>query len=445
MIHYRMNKKFLIIGITTLMIIGLGIFLSRHTVKLTPTERLSSDNTTNPGKSTPPNTTPKSEPVNQKTMTLAGGVIEANEMFALDLYSKYKSKEGNVFFSPYSLSSTLAVIYEGVKGETAKEIQAILHLPDDIQKVRSDFLNINNELNKTDKKYKLTLANALWTQKEYPLVDKFLTTVNTYYDGKVTSLDFKTNTENSRVTINEWVENKTNNKIKELIPTGILSPATRLVITNAIYFKADWAKQFNAENTKDGQFKLSSGSSVNAKMMNQTNYFNYGETSDLQILEMNYLGNDFSMLILLPSGNNLSKLENIFSEAKLNEWKKSMQNREVIVTLPKFKFETKYFMAKDLKDMGMSTAFKYPEADFTGMSPTGELCIDEIIHQTFIEVTEYGTEAAAASAGIMVASAPTTEEPKRFIADHPFIFIIQQKNSGNILFIGRVTDPTKSM
>ena len=424
-----MNKKFLTIGIA-LVFVSLGIFLF--------------------GCTTEPIPTPEPEPINQQPVTLTNGVIEANNLFALDLYSKYHSKEGNMFFSPYSISSALAMTYEGAKGKTAEEMQAVLHLPNDKEKIRSDFVGINNELNKANKTYKLGVANALWAQKDYTFINAYLNIVDDYYGGKVTNLDFKTDTEKSRITINSWVEDKTNDKIKDLIPKGILKPDTRLVLTNAIYFKANWSSQFDGENTRDGQFKLISGTDTNVKMMHQTNYFNYGETSDLQILEMDYLGNDLSMLIILPKENNLNQVENIFNKEKLNEWKDDMQNKKVIVTLPKFKFETKYFMAKDLKEMGMPTAFKYPNADFTGISPptpespNGELYIGEVIHQTFIEVAEYGTEAAAATAVIMVSgSAAPTEEPKIFRADHPFIFIIQEKETGNILFLGRVVDPTQ--
>lgn len=429
-----MNKKILTIGLILIVVVVLGIFLYWHATQPTPTPN-NNQNQINQ----------KNQSINnQASEVILNNVVDANNQFALDLYSKYKSKEGNMFFSPFSISSALAMTYEGAKGQTAKEMQAVLHLPNDKEKIRSGFVDINNELNKADKTYKLSVANALWAQKDYAFVDNYFNIVNDYYGGKVTNLDFEKDTENSRATINNWVENKTNDKIKDLIPRGILTPDTRLVLTNAIYFKANWSSQFDAEDTREGQFKLSSGTNTNVKMMHQTNNFNYGETSNLQILEMNYLGNDLSMLIILPKDNNLNDIENSLSKEKLDEWKESMQTKKVMVTLPKFKFETKYFMADDLKEMGMPTAFKYPDADFTGMSPTGELYIGEVIHQTFVEVAEYGTEAAAATAVVMKAGATQQqEEPKIFSADHPFIFVIQQKGTGNVLFMGRISDPTK--
>ena len=386
---------------------------------------------------------------NQPNVVIANGVVDANNQLAMDLYQKYKSKEENLFYSSYSISSALAMTYEGAKGKTAEEMQTVLHLPNDKEKVRSDFVGIYSEINKADKPYQLTTANDLWAQNDYPFRDDYFKTVDDYYNGKVTNLDFKTDTENSRVTINNWVEDKTNDKIKDLIPKGILTPETRLVLTNAIYFKANWSSQFIAENTAEGQFKLGSGASATAEMMHQTNDFNYGETKDLQILEMNYLGNDLSMLIILPKENNLNSLENSISVANLASWKKNMDAEEVRVTIPKFKFETKYFMVEDLKEMGMPTAFDGSSADFTGMwnrQRDENLYISEVIHQTFIEVAEAGTEAAAATAVIMgetTAVGPgQIKEPKVFTADHPFIFIIQQKDTGNILFMGRVSNPT---
>jgi len=368
-------------------------------------------------------------------------VVEANNLLALDLYNKYKSKEGNLFFSPYSISSALAMTYEGAKGQTAEEMQAVLYLPDDKDKIHSDFVSIYNELNKADKSYKLNAANALWAQEDYPFVDEYFNVVDEYYDGKVTNLDFKTDAENSRVTINNWVEDKTNDKIKDLIPKGLIGSLTRLVLTNAIYFKANWSNQFDAEETTDGKFKLGSGEFVDSRMMHQTNNYNYGETNNLQILEMDYLGDDLSMIIILPKDNKLNQVENDFSKEKLEDWKKDMQTEKVRVTLPKFKFETKYFMAEDLKEMGMPTAFTWPGADFSGMDGTKMLFISQVIHQTFIEVAEYGTEAAAATAVGMKAIGIPSEQPLLFRADHPFIFIIQQKDSGNILFMGRVEEP----
>jgi len=440
-----MNKKIITISLLLIVVIGLGIFLCGCTKQYIP---VPDNNQTNQDNSSINSSHILVNNAQNSAVTF-NNVVDANDQLAMDLYSRYKSEDGNMFFSPYSISSALAMTYEGARGKTAEEMQAVLHLPNDTEKIHSDFVSINNELNKADKTYALSVANALWAQKDFPFDDKYFNVVGEYYGGKVTNLDFKTDTENSRVTINNWVESKTNYKIKDLIPKGVIYDTTRLVLTNAIYFKANWSKQFNVRDTTDGQFTLNSGASKTVKMMHETSVFNYGETSDLQILEMDYLGNDLSMLIILPKDNNITKIENVLSNGNLDGWKSNMTDERVEVTLPKFKFENKYLMSNDLKEMGMQAAFDPTNADFTGMynknlTPDENLYISEVIHQTYVEVAEYGTEAAAATAVVMMtSSAYEPEEPKIFTADHPFVFIIQQKDTGNILFIGRVSDPTK--
>jgi len=395
------------------------------------------------------NHTSNQAPVNpqppQQPVTSANDVVMANNQLAIDLYHELSNKNENelsnknIFYSPYSMFSALAMTYEGARGKTAEEMRAVLHLPAD--RIRSDFVRLS-ELDKTPRPYQLTSVNALWVQKGFPLRKEYLRLVADDYGGKATNLDFG-DSENSRATINRWVEKKTHEKIKDLIPRGTLSASTRLVLTNALYFKANWSDKFRAADTKDGVFHVGSGTAITTKMMHQTGYFRYGETKDLQILEMNYRGDDLSMLIILPK--DLAQGDAI-SAAKLAGWKRQMSTKEVRVTLPKFRIETKYFMADDLKRMGMPTAFNPLLANFTGMTEKQQLYISQVIQQTFINVSEAGTEAAAATAVIvkMTAIGPGQETaPKVFTADHPFIFIIQQKKSGNILFMGRMSDPTK--
>jgi serpin B len=323
-----------------------------------------------------------------------------------------------------------------------------LHLPKDILKIREEYQNIYSEMNKPNKPYKLSTANALWAQQDYPFSETYFNNIEKYYNGYATNLDFVKDTEGSRITINDWVQNKTYDRIKNLIPKGVVTQDTRLVLTNTIYFKANWSLQFNARNTDDQTFKLGSGNEVKTRMMHQTDNFNYGESDEAQILEMNYLGDDLSMLVILPKGE-INDYEKTLSYDKIEKMKNDSKVEKVIVSLPKFKFETKYFMSDALIKMGMPTAFDSEKADFSLMlseDTNKRLYISQVIHQTFIEVAEYGTEAAAATAVVMVESIemPPKETPKILNADHPFIFIIQQKKTGNILFIGRVSDPTKS-
>ena len=375
-------------------------------------------------------------------------VVKANNVFAYDLYGKYNSTEGNIFFSPYSIENALAMTYEGAIGKTAEEMLSVLHFPGDETIRRNGFQSIYKEINRENKSYNLSTANALWAQKDYSFRADYFATTSKYYGGKVTNLDFVGDTENSRQTINRWVEEQTNNKIKDLIPASGVDAMTRLVLTNAIYFKGSWLMPFNKNNTKEVDFRVSSNRTVKAKMMSlrvenpESNHLNYGETDNLQILELPYAGKDLSMIILLPRGDDIGSLENSISIENLTLWENSMEQRQVDVFIPSFKYETKYYLTKTLKEMGMPTAFS-ADADFSGMTGKKDLFISDVIHQAYVEVNEEGTEAAAATAVIMEASA-VMNPPKIpvFNADHPFIFLIQEKASGNILFMGRVSDPT---
>jgi len=378
-------------------------------------------------------------------------VVDANNQFALDYYSKLKSKDsGNIFFSPFSISSAFVMTYEGAKGQTADEMRSVFYFPEDSNLRRTEYTSIFDEINKGDKKYKLSSANALWGQQDYQFSRDFFDNVEKYYSGKATNLDFKKDPEGSRITINNWVENQTNDKIQNLIPSGIIQPLTKLVLTNAVYFKGEWVKQFNKNDTREENFRTSNGGTVKTQMMQRTDdkaIFNYAENSNLQMLEMPYSGDELSILFLLPKNDNLTKLEGILSTKNISDWKNDLEEQRVKVYIPKFKFETKYFMADDLKAMGMPLAFS-DSADFSGMTATGkkDLKIDEAIHQAFVEVNEEGTEAAAATAVVMIppgAAPGPHKEPKIpiFRADHPFIFLIQKKSTGDILFIGRVVNP----
>jgi serpin B len=393
-------------------------------------------------------TTPQAASLaDDKGATPAGitAVINANNQFALDLYSELrKSAKGeNVFFSPYSISTALAMTYEGARGKTAEEMQSVFHFPTDGQLRKSAFAAIHNQLNKPDSKFKLSIANSLWAQKDSKFLSEYLTTLQQYYAAKATNLDFVSATEESRKTINKWVEDKTNNKIKDLLSLGSLDATTRLVLTNAIYFKGTWIRQFDKSQTKDGDFRVSATNTIKVPMMRRADKdatFNYAETSDLQILEMPYEGERLSMLVLLPKGD-LSLLEPSLSLDKINDWKSKLREQRVDVLMPKFTLDTKYSMKETLTQMGMPTAFDGDRADFSGMTGRKSLRISAVIHQAFVDVNEEGTEAAAATAVVMSGKSVPRPVPI-FRADHPFIFVIQDKENGNILFIGRVVNPT---
>lgn len=393
-------------------------------------------------------------PPQGNTTTESSSVVNASNQFALEFYSKYASQDGNIFFSPYSISTALAMTYEGARGETAQEMQSVFHFPTDNDTRRNGFLQIYNGINDANKSYNLSTANALWAQKDYKFLDGYFNLIRTYYGGNVTNLDFIGDTENSRLTINKWVEEQTNHKIKNILPPRSVDSLTRLVLTNAVYFKASWHIPFLNE-THDEDFRARPGNTIKVKMMslhgndvltskgepaNMT--FNYAETNETQILELFYEGNETSMLILLPKKDSLATIEQSLGAGKLNELKAMLNETELEgVYLPKFKFETKYFMVDTLKDMGIKTAFTYPGADFSGMDGTKNLYITQVIHQAFIDVNETGTEAAAATAVVMALGTVVGNQKPVFRADHPFIFIIQQRDTGNILFMGRVSNP----
>ena len=386
-------------------------------------------------------------PINQPISTgSADNAVMANNLFALDLYKHYQPQPGNIFYSPFSISSALTMAYEGAKGVTAEEMKKVLRLPDDQQALRNAYASLFSDLNGTNQNFKLSTANALWSEKTYPFNQDYLSLAAKYYDGQANSLDFAGAPEKSRQTINSWVADRTNNKILDLIPAGQISPITRLVLTNAIYFYGDWVNQFKKESTNPEPFFKDEQNKVDSQLMSQTAHFGYAENDALQVLEMPYKGNRLSMLILLPKDRDINKLENSLTLQNLNKWQKSLQNQEVDVYVPKFKLATSYFMKDDLTQMGMPTSFS-DAADFSGMiSHNGEpLQISEVIHKAYLAVDEKGTEAAAATAVVMQLTMDNinVKQPPVFRADHPFIFLIRENNTGAILFIGRLSDPTK--
>jgi len=435
-----MMKKasIIIIIIAVIILIVLGIFLLNKP----------SPNIIIPNQTTTPIDQINPIIINDTGATFQGvtNVVNADNQFAFKLYNKYKDKykDSNIFYSSYSISTAIAMTYEGARGNTADEMQKVFNFPKEDKIRRSAYAKIYNDLNKKDKNYTLSTANAIWLEKTYSFLDEYKNTILNYYAGRATNLDFKTNTENSRITINTWVEQNTNNKIKDLIPQGVINQDTRMVLTNAIYFKGKWFDEFNKADTKEEDFTLSNNQKTPVQMMEKLGKkFNYAEKTDLQVLELPYQGEDLSMLVLLPKSNNINDAESYLANDKMTDLRNMLLNNRVDVYLPKFKFETKYMMADDLKQMGMPTAFS-TSADFSGMDGmAGNLMISDVIHQAFVEVNEEGTEAAAATAVVVVATSAGPIETKTFRADHPFVFLIQEVKTGNILFIGKVENPNK--
>jgi serpin B len=373
-------------------------------------------------------------------------VANANNKFALEFYSQLgKSETGNMFYSPYSISSALAMTYEGAKGQTATEISSVFHFPES-SILGPNFAAIYNGINNENNAYELRTGNALWVQQNYPLLQEYTTRVESFYGGKAANLDFINEAEKSRQTINAFIEEQTNDKIKDLIPAGILGPLTRLVLTNAIYFKGTWEWEFDKSDTREQDFKITPDNIVKVPTMYmnpEKARFNYADTEELQILELPYKGGNISMLIILPK-ENLDSIQSSLTAEKISEWKTKMQETKLdAIYLPKFEFDTKYSLRAVLSAMGMPTAFDDENADFSGMTSAEKLFISAVIHQAYVKVDEKGTEAAAATAVFMGATSMGPRDLIIFRADHPFIFIIQEKQTGNILFLGKVVDPTK--
>jgi serpin B len=360
--------------------------------------------------------------------------VDASNLFAFDLYDRYSAGEDNVFYSPYSISTALSMTYEGARATTAEEMQSVFHWSEDDDVRRPGAAKVFNILNGKNRSYTLHTANALWMQEGYPFKEDYVDTVEDYYGGEPNMIDFG-DAVNAAEIINGWVEERTNDKIKDLLSPNMLVDA-RLVLTNAIYFKGDWLKMFDKELTSPSEFHVSPQETVEIEMMNvKEGYFGYVDTGDAQILKLPYEGKDLSMIIVLPKPGDIHEFENGFSLEDYRSWLDVLESTRLDVYLPRFKFETKYMMGKDLAEMGMPTAFT-GSADFSGMSDGG-LFIGHVVHQAYIDVNEEGTEAAAATGVVMVESMSEV-----FRADHPFIFTIQDGDTGLILFMGRVMDPS---
>jgi serine protease inhibitor len=368
-------------------------------------------------------------------------VVRGNTSFALELYRKLRVTDGNLFFSPFSISAALAMTYAGSHGVTQTQMANALHFPPDQNQLHRSFALLEARLKRVQEKghIQLRTANAIWPRKGYKLLKTFLALTRKFYRVKITPVDFG-DEEGARKTINGWVEENTEEKIKDLISPGALDGATRLVLVNAIYFKGDWAKQFDPGLTRELLFSTATDTQVQVPMMTRKDEFRYAEDEELQILELPYAGDDLSMLIFLPGKvDGLLKLEESLTVENLDKWSKILAVTEMEVFLPKFELTFTFRLDDTLKSMGMPDAFS-DQADFSGMDGTRQLFIAAVLHKAFVAVNEQGTEAAAATAVIMMTKAVLIS-PIIFRADHPFLFAIRENSTGSILFIGRVVNP----
>ncbi len=379
-----------------------------------------------------------------KSGTNPAALVKGNGTFAVDLYVHLRPNEGNLFFSPYSISTALAMTYAGARGETAEQMAKVLHFPLNQNLLHPTCAELARALNRygLPRDYQLNVANSLWGAWDLRFREDYQQLLKSNYGSRIRPVDFRGQPDPSRQRINHWVEERTNGKIKELLQQGDITKLTALVLVNAIYFKAAWEKPFQPSATnKDARFALENGKTVPVAMMKQTGDFNYMEDEALQALELLYEGRELSFVALLPKEKNgLARLEDSLTAAKLNGWLANMKSQEVAVELPKFKITSRFDLADVLSTMGMPLAFR-GGADFSGMTMEQKLFISKVIHQAFVDVNEEGTEAAAATAVVMMrASAP--QKRVSFRADHPFLFLLRDNRTGSILFVGRMTNPS---
>jgi serpin B len=425
-------------------------------VSPSPTTTPSSQNTT------PSSTTPSPSPVFVASGDEISSLVNGNSAFTFDLYQKLKgTKDGNFFYSPYSISAALAMTYAGARGNTAQQMEDTLHFALDQERLHSSFNTLDQELKQRGKDlemyvlnpdgemvqekvdgFRLNIVNAFWGQKGYNFLPEYLDMIKQYYGGEINTLDFAKEPEPSRLEINRWASEKTEGRIKDVLPTGSIKPLTRFILANAIYFKARWEYQFAPSLTKADTFYLTDGNKVTVPLMHQKGQRSYAEDNAYQALRLPYLGGELGMVVLLPREGQFENFEDSLDAQKLNSIIGKLEPREVNVTLPKFTFESNYNLVQTLPEMGMTDAFSPGTADFSGMTGNKEIYIGLAIHKTFIAVDEVGTEAAAVTVISGFGAAPPPV-PVDFTANRPFIFLIQDIKTGTILFIGRVLNPAE--
>jgi len=374
-------------------------------------------------------------------------LVEGNSAFAFELYQALREERGNLFYSPYSISLALAMTYAGGRGETAQQIADTLQFLLEQERLHPAFNWLDAELasrgegaeGKDGEGFRLNIVNAIWGQKDYEFLPAFLDVLAENYGAGLRILDFITETEKSRLTINDWVSDQTEGRIEDLIPQGAIDALTRLVLTNAIYFNAAWENPFDKKMTADGPFYLLDGGQVIVPMMKQTESFSYTEGEGYQAVELLYDGDELSMVILLPEAGQFEAFAEGLQAQQVDAIINDLQDTRVTLTMPRFEFDSEFSLKDTLAGMGMPIAFS-GDADFSGMTGNQELSISDVVHKAFVAVDEAGTEAAAATSVIIKLTA-VPEPPVEVTIDRPFIFLIRDIETGAILFIGRVMNP----
>src|SRR5262245_22107003 len=389
----------------------------------------------------------------ERPSPVAPELVKANTEFAVDLYGALAKTPGNALFSPLSISTAFGLLRQGARGETAAQIDSALHLPKDVAPMYRELLDVLNAPHflpmqdasgaKTQvPSFELAVANGVFGGRGWALRDEFRRTAQDAFGAGLEPVDFE-KPDAARAAINRWVEQKTRDKIRDLLPPGQPAADTRLVVANAVYFKATWKETFSKEGTANGPFHAPGGD-VSVPLMHQKEAFPYAETPEVQVLELPYVASDATLFVVLPrAADGLPALEKSLTAAAFQGWLDSVKYKEVELTFPKFKVTVASDLIPPLRDLGMKSAFDPKTADFGGITEQPPLYVTGALHKTFLSVDEDGSEAAAATAVVAGITAAPAMKSVAFTADHPFLFGIRHRATGTILFLGRVVDPTK--
>lgn len=390
-------------------------------------------------------TSPLAEP-QQPASPLAGpassetDLVTGNRTFAFDLYQAIHSEDGNLFFSPYSIETALGMTYAGARGETAQQMAETLHFTLTQEQLHPALggLQANLQQAGADGSFVLTVANSLWSQRDFDLLAEYVDIVAAHYGAPPRLVDYTTpaGRDQARLDINAWVDEETQGRITDLIPDGVLNEMTRLVLANAIYFKADWDTPFQA-SPEPQPFTLLSGEEIAAPMMSRRGGARYFAGANYEAIELSYQGDRMKMLVLLPAAGQFPAFEESLDAARLQESLAGLQGGDIRLTMPKFEYTSNFMLAEPLAALGMPAAFNAAQADFSGMTGQPGLFLSAVIHKAFVAVDELGTEAAAATGMVVEA----TSMPQVVVVDRPFVFLIYDRETGVILFFGRVLNP----
>ena len=376
-------------------------------------------------------------------------LIAGNTAFAIDLYQAVRGEPGNLFMSPHSISLALAMAYAGARGDTERQMAAALHFTLPQSRLHAAFNGFDLDLasrgqgarGKDGQPFELHIANSTWGQRGYPFLTPFLDTLALNYGAGLRVLDFASDPDTGRLVINDWVAEKTHDRILDLIRAGAITPLTRMVLVNAIYFNAAWAFPFKTSATQPGDFTRLDGSAVSVQMMHQTEHLRYAGGADYQAVELPYDGDELSMVVIAPAAGQFDAFEAGLDKARLDAIIGGFAVEEVQLTMPRFSGTYPLALGTVLANLGMPIAFDMGRADFSGIESSGELYISDVLHKAFVAVDEKGTEAAAATA-VLLSARGVPDPTAQVELDRPFMYLIRDRATGAVLFMGRVLDPS---